>query len=907
MKTKKLISFLSLFLLFGVLSLPSNVKMNTFASNLSNKTIKDVDSDNQSNVISNYSKEGITNQLLYGFNKDVNISIQQDLDSSKDYDYPCLSKESNLSFCETLYRNGYYTRSEYNRLLLDIVKNRLFRNQYCLSPYINYLLEECDDESDDFKNEVKEELSIEGLFYGSDRQGNRSEIETTQGNFTIIHDSGTSIPSTIISQMFTYLESIRSYYAGYNFNYPITWSNDGTFRVYLVNDTYQNDPTIAGCTYETFQWNPTTCASHIYIYRILNQIELVNGNYIMTNQLKEVLAHEYFHAIQNAYNYRHSWFKEAAASFSVMPFCGTCETLSGYEKEPLKYTYSMEYSENDGYYFFYFPLTLYFDYGGMETIRTLYANYNQVEVRIAEDYFKVIVNNTLSYLGYEDNYNDVFRRMCLYIYNPSTWFTDIAPGTSNWTRTADNYTDNTHFRYVTLNAHNTFASSFPKQSAKFYYSPVPSNFAKEVTIYFSNVFCSLNIDLYRITTDGEHIIDFDVKIGIDNSITLSSTMMSNLSELGIIISNTGYDTVSTTLYVSSSSLLIESFGSNERTLEITGSLDAGESTTYPFSVITADTYVFQTFGVSDCYLSILLPNGYTIAYNDNGGYSNNSFISISLPTNIIFGLSIRFSDTTASGAYKILITRSTGVLATGYSSLTSYNSIKPLSYTTNPMSYAGTLTQGQMDMFRFISNHDADFDFNVEADDEIDTYLYVFDPTECTPSKEMIDYDDDSYNDWDGQLIRGIKANAEYLVMVCQKFPNINNSDRDYTLSITEVHNGPKVPTSMNYLRIIGVSQSNSSWTVSLYNPNPYFVKVEYNTKMCFSNDAQYFTNLYHLNGCHIEPYSFKSIVIDTNFLADYITISLEFYENTTFKRMITYANGLSNNTRSCSPQYYTI
>lgn len=210
-------------------------------------------------------------------------------------------------------------------------------------------------------------------------------------------------------------------------------------------------------------------------------------------------------------------------------------------------------------------------------------------------------------------------------------------------------------------------------------------------------------------------------------------------------------------------------------------------------------------------------------------------------------------------------------------------------------------------MYRFKSSKDADFVFDISTTDNIDTYLYVLDPTETTPIKLYVDYDDDSGNGYNGQMKKDIKANKEYLIMICQYNPNTSYSNRNYTLNISKTNDGPKVPTSMNYLEIYGVKKSSTKWTVTFMNPNPYRVRVEYNSKMCFGDDAKNYTSLYDIKAIHLGAYEVLSVVISENFFAGYITLSLKFIYNSSTKRMVTYANNLSNTSCYLTPHYHTI
>lgn len=67
-----------------------------------------------------------------------------------------------------------------------------------------------------------------------------------------------------------------------------------------------------------------------------------------------------------------------------------------------------------------------------------------------------------------------------------------------------------------------------------------------------------------------------------------------------------------------------------------------------------------------------------------------------------------------------------------------------------------------------------------------------------------------------------------------------------------------------------------NKWTMRIYNPTNQLVTCEYNSKMCFENDAKNWRNLNDVNTTSINPRSYKDIVVTENFWATTIAIRKE-------------------------------
>lgn len=94
------------------------------------------------------------------------------------------------------------------------------------------------------------------------------------------------------------------------------------------------------------------------------------------------------------------------------------------------------------------------------------------------------------------------------------------------------------------------------------------------------------------------------------------------------------------------------------------------------------------------------------------------------------------------------------------------------------------------------------------------------------------------------------------------------------------------------FLSISLLSKSGNKWNVTIKNNSIYNLEAEYNSKMCFENDAKNWTGLSNTKKVTIKPLSTVTVSISENFFATSITMSHKLYN----QRYITYAKNLNAN-----------
>lgn len=92
-----------------------------------------------------------------------------------------------------------------------------------------------------------------------------------------------------------------------------------------------------------------------------------------------------------------------------------------------------------------------------------------------------------------------------------------------------------------------------------------------------------------------------------------------------------------------------------------------------------------------------------------------------------------------------------------------------------------------------------------------------------------------------------------------------------------------------------------NKWNLKLFNPTNSVVGAQYNTKMCFEDDAKSWTGLNNLQTVAINYHSFAEITISENWFAT--TIAASYIANSAGinERLITYANNLNLSKKTLS------
>lgn len=286
--------------------------------------------------------------------------------------------------------------------------------------------------------------------------------------------------------------------------------------------------------------NGNTYESIIAIYNIHN------GTYIepstFTNAA-ETIAHEYFHAVQNAYNGNYAidakWFFEACATWYSI-YMDNAKNITNQINRYFTFGKFKNaiYTDEEVYAKSLFPLTIDIAYGGTNTIKFAYqylatlltGEYNFNSIKSAVDY-AISANNRIG------TFNDVFKTFSIYNTNPNYYyitripFEDEAEGIRyEWNNT----------NYLPYYSNQSFA---PYSTLYFKISPPLTDHIYTVngSITLTNSFSSGSISVAKICKTSAGTYNFSYITANNKTFSISESALGSpaVKELYCAIINTG--------------------------------------------------------------------------------------------------------------------------------------------------------------------------------------------------------------------------------------------------------------------------------------------------------------------------------------------------------------------------------
>lgn len=129
----------------------------------------------------------------------------------------------------------------------------------------------------------------------------------------------------------------------------------------------------------------------------------------------------------------------------------------------------------------------------------------------------------------------------------------------------------------------------------------------------------------------------------------------------------------------------------------------------------------------------------------------------------------------------------------------------------------------------------------------------------------------------------------------------LTKSGTEYSLdtpshNIVSVLNYAELDADPEYLTFAIEGKSGNLWTIEITNLNTYAVNITYNSKMCFSGDAQDYDGCTDLVNIVIPAESAQAVYISTNGLAGYITARIDYCHQGVAYSAVTYAKNLKKN-----------
>lgn len=159
-------------------------------------------------------------------------------------------------------------------------------------------------------------------------------------------------------------------------------------------------------------------------------------------------------------------------------------------------------------------------------------------------------------------------------------------------------------------------------------------------------------------------------------------------------------------------------------------------------------------------------------------------------------------------------------------------------------------------------------------------------------------YKMDTYHGQSGSPI--FMKNSQNQVFVCRIHTTSGNTYNSGTIinSLIFAYLNSYVTSSdtstpfYEYLELSSKGYNSGTYTILIQNNTSHQIETEYNEKMCFDADAKNWNKLNDIKTVTIKPYSYTKVSIKENWFAT--TIAISYIKND--KRLVSYANGLSNN-----------
>lgn len=112
-----------------------------------------------------------------------------------------------------------------------------------------------------------------------------------------------------------------------------------------------------------------------------------------------------------------------------------------------------------------------------------------------------------------------------------------------------------------------------------------------------------------------------------------------------------------------------------------------------------------------------------------------------------------------------------------------------------------------------------------------------------------------------------------------------------------------RIAISTSWVELSVDSFNNKKWEINVYNPNTFGITLEYNSKMCYQDDAKNWNKLNDIKSIYISSFNTKTVSIEENWFAT--TIALSFVNDN--KRYVSYANELTKGAYTLSVKYSTL
>lgn len=861
----------------------SNIENDIFESlKIPSDCVFNISSSTQNILNSLLSEEDfVINGTVTSYNGTVNIN-----------DYYNFADSNKFEIADWAWKADLISYEEKIESYCDLIIDRNFNNVTCLENFIDEIRIYSDTiECSSFQDKINTVIEPRSSFYDNVFNDSisllaLSNVSTYSSDKFLVHYDSSATSRTEAVNVANYFETIRTKYLNFGFNSPILENSQSRYRVYM--DPANNGSTLAA----TFKVNVSgnTCASYIYLYNYKTLDDL----------MRESIAHEYFHAIQNSYNHQSGWFKEACANWGAVNTCTAYPNSISWIRSFINNSTNVSMPSLSGYAAVVFPLTIQKNYGGTSTIRNIYEEYSKYSESIDFSTLTMVVSDGIVRSGYSNNFKDAYRSMATFMLRPQVWLNTVMNTSSLFNLTVKN-------TWIVSTSTQTFNGSLDYFSSTYSEIKLPSSVSAgnvKINVTFSN--CNGSVQTYTIDNNNEHQILYPQTSASGISNIERTDIGSEINKLYVVLSNTDYSSsidYTVTVWYSTSNDMI-SISSNTRYFEGMCYISDGGYKEYSVNFATAGLKIIQTFCSYDTKVELYDASGALLVENDDRGYSLNGLICYQASANTNYKIRVYYYSSSVNGYTKLSITPANGALKSGKTSLSFYTNIYALDRSSN-VSWTSGFEQNYVKMITYNPNISGNYIFDLTS--TYDNYLYVIDPRNNEMLIQNVDYNDDGGNGLNARLTKYLVEGVDYLV-ICSKYnPGTSLSSTDNSEMQLHINQTGLATYSNNpkYLKLSLVARSGFiiyNWDVKISNPNSFAVQVTYNSKMCFQSDAKNYTGLKDLVTVIIPGNSSVTVRINGNGTAGWITTCIDYSCDSANYRRVTCANGLSGNLTMNTP-----
>lgn len=665
------------------------------------------------------------------------------------YDFSDLSKYQITEWAHTI---GVITEEDAIDCLCQLILDRNFDNVTCLESVTARIFEyrENNTVSDALATKIDRVLTpgISASQNETDISTRTISSEATYSNtyFTIHYDTSLGNGYSKAVAVANYFVTVRTAFINMGYRTPILQTGQNKYHVYLDLYPAPSSSDVATTTKANVSGNK--CASYITLYNFSE----------LTDNTKETIAHEYFHAIQNAYNYQSGWLKEAMANWGAIVITNTsstCDTSINDFINNISNNTSMP--TTNGYGAVLFPLAIHRRYGANAILKIYeeYATWSSTDLTLAQ--LREVITNGIYNHGSTDGFDRAYRNMISYIYTPYFWFDSVYSGSLNWTMP-----NSINIKPSSAGSVYTITGSVTYLSAKYYTisfpDSVPSGDVKVEVTFSGNNGC---VQKYRIGNDeipySSHTTTTNNKVSF-----METSIGETVNSAGFIISNLNNSgsltyTVKITVMPSKETF---NFASGTRYAERELRLSANDGADFYVTFTTSGSKMVQTVGTADTCLRIFDDEtGELVKYDNDSGYSTNAFIRVDLEANKRYRIRVIMYNSEHSGNTKLIISNTKYMIQSGATSIEQFENI--MEKTGTSFSQATSIIQYHVKAIVFKPTVNGTY--TIKTTGEVDTYLYVIDPRSSlllSPS----DQNDDS-DATNAAVTKQLESNVPYLIL----------------------------------------------------------------------------------------------------------------------------------------------